>query len=29
MLVRLTGRLDTNTTEIVVPAKPRLMASPR
>jgi hypothetical protein len=29
MLVRLTGRLDTNTTEIVVPAKSRLMASPR
>jgi hypothetical protein len=29
MLVRLTGRLDMDTTEIVVPAKPRLMASPR
>jgi hypothetical protein len=29
MLVRLTGRLDTNTTEIVVPARSRLMASPR
>jgi hypothetical protein len=29
MLVRLTGRLDTNMTEIVVPAKSRLMASPR
>jgi hypothetical protein len=29
ILVRLTGRLDTNTTEIVVPAKTRLMASPR
>jgi hypothetical protein len=29
MLVRLTGRLDTNTTEIVMPAKSRLMASPR
>jgi hypothetical protein len=29
MLVRLTGRLDTNTTEIVVPAKLRLMGSPR
>jgi hypothetical protein len=28
MLVRLTGRLDMDTTEIVVPAKPRLMASP-
>ena len=25
MLVRLTGRLDANTTEIVMPAKPRLM----
>jgi hypothetical protein len=29
MLVRLTGRLDTNTTEIVVPAKSRLMGLPR
>jgi hypothetical protein len=29
MLVRLTGRLDANTTEIVVPEKTRLMASPR
>jgi hypothetical protein len=29
MLVRLTGRLDMNTTEVVVPPKPRLMASPR
>jgi hypothetical protein len=29
MLVRLTGRLDTNTTEIVVPAKTRLMGLSR
>jgi hypothetical protein len=29
MLVRLTGRLDMNTTEIVVPERTRLMASPR
>ena len=29
MLVRLTGRLDMDTTEIVVSVKPRLMASPR